>query len=473
MSTLLHISDLHRTSGPRLHNDELFAAIASDAVRWEAEGIPRPDLIVVSGDLIQGARFDASDPEAEIAAQYEEADDLLRRLAAKFVDADLSRVVIVPGNHDVHWGRARAAMKPITACPPGFAQKAFEAESGLRWDWTAQKAYEIADAGLYDSRCDPFRQFWAGFYADLDPNPLAHDSDMVFLDYPSLGLVVVGFASWHGNDCFCHAGEIDSSLVSLSQELISRSEAPVALAVWHHSIVGGPRAHDYMDQRVSHRLIDFGFSVGLHGHQHFPRAAPFQLKLPNRAAMAVVGAGSLAVGDQELPMGERRQFNVVELDPDQERITVHVRAMSPAGVFTGSHRDDFGGNTYIRLSLPPSPARPSVPSMISRLDEAMNAIRVEGYESALDLVADVGPSLAHQKRQVQIEALNGLGRHAELIDLLDPPQTGEEAIKLISMFLDARRFDEAAGQLETSSALLDAAVRRDLSATIKARRVAL
>ena len=56
MAVLLHISDLHRTSSPRLDNDQLFAALASDAARWDAEGIPWPDLVVVSGDLIQGAR---------------------------------------------------------------------------------------------------------------------------------------------------------------------------------------------------------------------------------------------------------------------------------------------------------------------------------------------------------------------------------------------------------------------------------
>ena len=61
MPTLLHISDLHRTSGPRLKNDELLMAITNDAMRWEQEGIPCPDLIVVSGDLIQGTKADTAD----------------------------------------------------------------------------------------------------------------------------------------------------------------------------------------------------------------------------------------------------------------------------------------------------------------------------------------------------------------------------------------------------------------------------
>ena len=69
-----------------------------------------------------------------------------------------------------------------------------------------------------------------------------------------------------------------------------------------------------MDARVIHRLIDFGFTVGLHGHQHYPGAAPFEYRLPNLSSMAVVAGGSLAVGDRELPMGERRQFNIVVID---------------------------------------------------------------------------------------------------------------------------------------------------------------
>ncbi len=50
--TILHISDLHRTAGPQLSNDELLPALVSDAIRWRAEGIPRPDLVAVSGDLV-------------------------------------------------------------------------------------------------------------------------------------------------------------------------------------------------------------------------------------------------------------------------------------------------------------------------------------------------------------------------------------------------------------------------------------
>ena len=96
MPTLLHISDLHRTSEPRLSNDELLAAIVSDATRWDSEGIPRPELVVISGDLIQGAELGAPDPDTEVEAQYQEAGDFLGRLGEEFVDSDRSRIIIVP-----------------------------------------------------------------------------------------------------------------------------------------------------------------------------------------------------------------------------------------------------------------------------------------------------------------------------------------------------------------------------------------
>ena len=472
MAVLLHISDLHRTSDPRLDNDQLFAALASDAARWDAEGIPWPDLVVVSGDLIQGAGPGSADPDEEIAAQYSEADDFLRRLAAEFVDDDLRRVIVVPGNHDVSWHRARGAMAPTSACLDGIARKSLEAESGIRWDWTSQQAFEIIDDEAYESRLDPFRRFQATFYAGVDPDPLDYGDDIVFFDYPDLDLAVVGFASWYGNDCFCDVGEIDPHLVAKSRELLKQSTASIAVAVWHHSLVGGPRARDYMDQRVTHQLIDFGFSLGLHGHQHYPGAAPYELRLPNQTSMAVVGAGSLAVGDRELPMGERRQFNVVVLDPHEEEVTVNVRAMSPEGVFMGSHRDDFGGHTFITLPLPRSPVRPAAPSAMVRLDDAFAAVKTGDYARALKLVENLGPEYELQKRQIQVEALSGLGRNDDVLALLSPPQTIEELTRAVSMLLDLRRFDEAQERLDAGAGLLDRSTAKDLASMIKARRMA-
>ncbi len=470
MPTFLHISDLHRTSGPRPDNDELLAAIFSDANRWEQEGIPRPDLIVVSGDLVQGAPIDRPNSDSEITSQYVEAADFLQRLTDALVGSDKSKVIVVPGNHDVHWGRARQAMQQIEDYPDNISTAAFEANSSTRWNWKEGKAYKIYDSSLYESRFEHFRQFQTNFYAGLNPNPLSHGRDTVYVEYPTLGLVVVGFASWYGNDCFCHVGEIDRRALSLSQQLLKESQAPTAISVWHHGVTGGPRSNDYMDVRVVHRLIDFGFSLGLHGHHHYAGAAPYELRLPNLTSMAVVGAGSLAVGDRELPMGERRQFNIIVVDPDNESVTIHVRAMSPAGVFTKSYRDDFGGNASITLPLPHSPARPKGPSITRKLDEAMEAATLGQYERALELLPADCTDYAHVKRPIKIKALEGLDRIDELLNFLDPPQNQDEAVKIISLLVDNDRFDEASERLQTMSTLIGQPLYGELGGTIEARR---
>lgn len=113
--------------------------------------------------------------------------------------------------------------------PSGVAYKSFEAGSGVRWDWEGQQTCEVVDNDLYASRFEHFRLFRADFYSGLVPSPLPEgDGDLVYFDYSSLGLVIVGFASWHGNDCFCHVGDIAPSSLSLSRTLLASSEASTA-----------------------------------------------------------------------------------------------------------------------------------------------------------------------------------------------------------------------------------------------------
>ena len=470
--SILHLSDLHRTSNPRLTNDGLISSIVSDAIRWDREGIPSPDIVVVSGDLIQGVCPDTPSPDDDIAAQYGEALVFLQHLAAELVSSDRSRVIIVPGNHDIDWCRSRSAMKPLSPCPSNIRIRAYEPTSNVRWNWEDQHAYEINNRNLYDSRFDHFRKFRTDFYHGLEPSPLVQTDDLVFVEFPSLDLVVVGFPSWHGNDCFCPVGNIELTSLNSSRQLIRDSHASVAVAVWHHNIVGGPLAHDYMDHGIVHRLIDFGFNVGLHGHQHYPGAAPFELRLPNLTSMVVVGAGSLAVGDRALPMGERRQFNILEIDTHNHSITVHVRAMSSSGVFSGSHRDDFGGNTFVKLDLSPTPLRANKHTVTKRLDQAMTAVAQGQFKLALELLDEIGSPHLQQKRQIAIRAYQGLQRWDELLDLLDPPQSVDEALMSISWLLDARKFDDSSRILGAASSLMTPQLFEELTMTIAARKLA-
>ena len=473
MPSILHISDLHRTSGPRLNNAELLSALLSDAERWESDGITRPELIVVSGDVIQGVSLNSEPSDSEIADQYGEANDFLCGLVTEFLGSDRSRLVVVPGNHDVDWHRARAAMQPLESCPSRVAQLALEADSGVRWDWDEQCAYEIVDTDLYESRYNRFRQFQDEFYAPLNQGPrVDNNRDIIFFDYPELNIAVVGFASWHGNDCFCHVGQIHVSDVAASRDLIANSSAQVALAVWHHSIVGGPRANDYMDPCVIHRLIDYGFNVGLHGHQHYPDAAPYTLSLPNLTSMAVIGAGSLAVGDDQLPMGEPRQFNILNINTVDSTITIHVRAMSTGGVFSAYYRADFGGSAHTRLDLPRSSRTIRTSTSAQLLDEALTAVHLGNFAHALSVLSDLDDEQEpHAVRQATIRALDGLGLHDELITLLSVPEYPDEVVHIIALLIERGEYERAERALRAASDLLDNSLYTSLAERIDVERL--
>lgn len=97
--SILHISDLHK--GENNNFDHLFASLCNDADLYDRD-IPKPEIIVVSGDLAEGANGDGA--EEKIIKQYEEVECFLNRLVKHFLKGDKSRIIIVPGNHDIYRG---------------------------------------------------------------------------------------------------------------------------------------------------------------------------------------------------------------------------------------------------------------------------------------------------------------------------------------------------------------------------------
>jgi hypothetical protein len=97
--TLMQFSDLHKSASVYNTNKSLVSSLMSDMKRHSKEPIvvPRPEILIVCGDIVQGSESS----EKEVESQYEEAMDLLELLCEKVFDGDRSRVVIVPGNHDV------------------------------------------------------------------------------------------------------------------------------------------------------------------------------------------------------------------------------------------------------------------------------------------------------------------------------------------------------------------------------------
>lgn len=56
MVTILHISDLHRDSGSALTTESLLESLRLDRERYGAQH-RKPDLAIVSGDIVYGGRI--------------------------------------------------------------------------------------------------------------------------------------------------------------------------------------------------------------------------------------------------------------------------------------------------------------------------------------------------------------------------------------------------------------------------------
>jgi 3',5'-cyclic AMP phosphodiesterase CpdA len=120
----------------------------------EDPAVAAPEAVVVSGDLIHGVRLGADDHEVALAAQYETAAAFLDELVRRFVDGDRSRVIVVPGNHDVDWNTAFAAMTPVPEAdiPSDVEDALFRESSEYRWNWKTRTLYRITAPALYERR---------------------------------------------------------------------------------------------------------------------------------------------------------------------------------------------------------------------------------------------------------------------------------------------------------------------------------
>ena len=275
MFTILHISDLHRSREEPLDNSSLLASLLGDCDRYmgETPRIPPPEAIVVSGDLIQGAQIGAANWPQCIRDQYTVAGEFLTALCERFLEGDKSRMVLVPGNHDVCWNTAYRAMEPVPDAeyPDKLYEALIEPGSIYRWSWKERVLYRISDAAVYQKRLDYYWDFIESFYEDVDLR-VQIDRARCFqlFEFCNRRIVIAAFNSIAGNDCFGYSGAIAAD--AIGQCAIALRDCghfyDLKIAVWHHSIQGPPVRSDYLNASQVQEMIGHGFQLGLHGHQH-------------------------------------------------------------------------------------------------------------------------------------------------------------------------------------------------------------
>lgn len=459
MISVLHLSDLHRSSDDPISNDELLVALATDKVRYTnaREPIRAPDAIVVSGDIIQGVGLGFKDARTELNAQYAVAEKFLASLADEFLAGDRSQLVIAPGNHDVDWNLAREAMTPIPASESIHYGEALKIGSRIRWSWKDKSFYRIHDELLYQQRFDAYWDFVERFYADARGIPKLNRAEPYSLFSLAQGRVGVSvFNSCHWNDCYAFHGAIDRSAIAAAQrQMLQNSSFQLWMAVWHHSIDGVPYRNDYMDIDQVRDMVGYGYRLGLHGHQHKHQITPAQVHLPDRETMAVVSAGSLCAGPKELPTGFFRQYNIVELRDDLLSARVHVRQMETGHLFSPSHMTVAGGRSFVDVewSQPLSfPVPPS--SRTANVLEAEQLFQRGNAAQAAQMLGTSMPDATGYARALFVQASVRAGLWEEISTKLAIPHSIDELVALVEALDQLRRPSDGLHALSTFAATL-------------------
>src|SRR5207244_2460691 len=130
-----------------------------------------------------------------------------------------------------------------------------------------------ADQTLYAQRLAAFADFYTEFYNGTRTYDLDAARQMDIFDFPEFDFSVAGFSSCHSNDLFNRAGAIHPACIADAGTKLRTPlyQDRLRIAVWHHNAEGPPARVDYMDPDLIQNLIDRGFSLGFHGHQHHPQ----------------------------------------------------------------------------------------------------------------------------------------------------------------------------------------------------------
>jgi predicted MPP superfamily phosphohydrolase len=456
--SILHISDLHRDPHNPIRNDVLLDSLENDRRHYSTEEQPAvrpPDLIIVSGDIIHGIESDVPDADTRLREQYREALDFLGQLTDRFVGGDRSRVIIVPGNHDVsayHFQKSLRRLEIHADRKKELVTQLFSPHSLLRWSWSSIELYEIADQTLYRQCFAAYADFYSEFYNrtrtyDLDP---ARQLDI--FDFPAYDLTVAAFSSCYDNDLFNKQAAIHPACIADAGARLRHQpyQQRLRIAVWHHNAEGPPAQSDYMDPDLIQNLIDRGFSLGFHGHQHRPQYIDTRFRHGPDRKITVISAGTLCGGAS---FGHRRAYNIVELDTGARTGRLHVREMQ---------NDSLNLPIWGRRALPPNPTAyydflyDPPPEPIIRHDantvalaEAQTLHESGEYGKAAKLLTPVAAT-DDLARPLLLDCLVKLKDNRELLARFDPPASEAEAIHVMDALWDEGRRDRLGELLKSS-----------------------
>lgn len=436
--SILQLSDLHRDAKNPIRNAPLLDSLQNDLRHYNLESadkIRKPDIIIVSGDVIQGVNPYHVEPERVLREQYAEALEFLARLTDAFVEGDRQRVVIIPGNHDASAWHSMQSMRRVDIIADRkkeFVGQLFSASSRLRWSWADFALYEIVDESRYQERFRAFADFYHSFYNGTRSYEVEPSKQFDVFDFPDVNLSIAAFSSCFNNDILNKQGTIHPECIAAAGARFRRADLQgrLRMAVWHHNTEGVPMQSDYMDPDTVQNLIDGGFSVGFHGHQHRPQFLHTRFRYGGNRRITVVSAGTLC-GSASYRFG--RAYNLIEISMKDREGRLHVREMQNdkfelpiwgvRNLHATSRYLDFG------FDSPPEPVTPH-DDKTERLAKAQGLYEQKEFEEAAKVLRDLAKSDGLARRLL-VECLHEMRASPEIIARFDPPEGPTEAIYLI------------------------------------------
>jgi len=465
--SILQISDLHRDPANPIRNDVLLTSLDRDRDRYISADDPKirtPDIIIVSGDLVQGIWPGTPNAAPLLAAQYAEAMEFLTDLTDRFVGGDRTRVILIPGNHDVDACKFAESIKPVVVQPDrkkDIVGQLFTPGSRMRWSWHDLEPYEISDDALYAERLAAFAKFYGEFYHGRRTYNLDPAKQFDLFDLPDLGVVIVGFSSCYNNDIYNTQGAIHPGAIAGADKALrdTKYNDRLRLAVWHHNTEGSPTQTDYMPAGILQNLIDCGFSLGFHGHQHRPQCLDTRFRYGANRRITVISAGTLC-GSASYNHG--RAYNIVEIDTAQKTGLLHVRESqnAPAEIPIWGRRAITTDKMTLDFQFdgPPEPLN-RTDSTTQNLITAQSLYFEKRYDEAAEYLRRSAGS-DELSRRLLLDCLTTLKASAEIIARFDPPQSAAEILALMDALWQEKRLERLRMLLAEPSvaASLDASV---------------
>lgn len=258
----------------------------------------------------------------------------MHNLVDVFLNGDISRLIIVPGNHDVNRAVSSNSMKRIEASEQEKVQKSYWERYGkkqiYRFDWKTLSFMQIIDEKFYSSRFDSFVTFYNRFYSSIGRTfPVSPEEDASLIAFSNDKIAFACFNSCCQLDHLNAMGTINENAFHCIYGDLSScySNGYLMFGVWHHHIYGVPHRCDFMDMKITKSMACNHILVGLFGHQHRSEVVEELNDLAEDIEcdkMHLISSGTLFGSRKEMLPGVKRQYNLINVEIENGSANLEV-----------------------------------------------------------------------------------------------------------------------------------------------------